>query len=201
MDDYTDFWVATVRKNFPKRRSIYAQGATQTRDTGLIFSAMARIAAKYNAGVRITNEGSDYALNFSITRWVASASHFYGAYFAFEPAGTVDAHGVVARIYNVTASGASQLHTYWGNVFDTPAQKANWTRELPKFQPHEAVIDIAVLYSKPAAAFGADFYPVARELRDYFDYDIVDDAMAQAGALSAIGSSSGLPATARRRGL
>lgn len=183
MNDYTDFWVRTVRKYFPDTQIYICTGGDANPMHGSDFGAQSRIAAKYKAGVRITNEGSDYALNFSITRWVASASRLYGAYFAFEPAGFVDEHGVVARIYNVTASDAGQLHTYWGNVFDTPQRETNWKRELPKYRRTSPLVDIAVYYSKAARAYGAEFYSTAREIRDYFDYDIVDDGMISAGAL------------------
>ena len=79
---------------------------------GSNFAEQCRVAAKHKAGVRITNEASNYALNFALTRWVASAGKHYGAYYGFEPAGGVDENGIVARIYNATASGANQLFDY-----------------------------------------------------------------------------------------
>jgi hypothetical protein len=51
------------------------------------------------------------------------------AYFGFEPAGAEDETGIVARIYNATASGANQLHDYNPNVVSsksrTDAQRAH----------------------------------------------------------------------------
>jgi len=186
MNDYTDFWVRTVRNNFPKTPVYICTGGDANPKHGSDFSAQSRIAAKHGAGVRITNEGSDYALNFSITRWVASASHFYGGYFGFEPAGFVDASGVTARVFNVLASGAAQLHSYWGNIFDTPDREAAFVRDLPKFRRTSPLTDIALYYSKPSVAFGAEFFEPAREMRDYFDYEIADDSMIREDALKEI---------------
>ncbi len=73
------------------------------------------------AGIRITNEGSDYANNFTLTREVATATRAYGTFCGFEPASGVDATGNVARIHNAAASGARQLHVYTDNVLgDAP---------------------------------------------------------------------------------
>src|SRR5678815_2183975 len=96
--------------------------------------------------VRITNEASDYRLNFSITRWVASASRQYGAYFSYEPAGGVDPRGVVARIYNATASGAKGLHYYHGNLFDSPAHTNAFIKSGPNFTQRQPITDLSLIH-------------------------------------------------------
>jgi hypothetical protein len=123
MTDYTRFWLAEVRKNFPARAGeIYVcTGGHAPPEHGRRFRRPMQSRRRVQSRRRITNEASDYRLNFSITRWVASASHQYGCYFSYEPAGGVDPRGVVARIYNATASGAKGLHYYHGNLFDSPA--------------------------------------------------------------------------------
>ena len=146
MTDYAKFWLTETRKNLPKGEIYLCTGGHAPPMHGSDFGQQCKMAAEVGAGVRITNEASDYALNFALTRWVASASAQYGGYFSFEPAGGVDANGVVGRIYNATASGAKGLHYYYPNLFDKPAATENFIRMGSQFQQRKPFVEIAVYY-------------------------------------------------------
>ncbi len=186
MTDWSDWWIETTRKHFPKTPIYLCTGGDAEPRHGSNFAEQCRVAAKHDAGVRITNEASNYATNFVITRWVASAGKQYGAYFGFEPAGAEDERGIVARIYNATASGANQLHDYNPNVVSSQtridAQRAHikWLFHVPK-----PVAPVALWYPNvDMTLHWGGYFPSAGMLRDLVDYDYVDETMLRNGALA-----------------
>ncbi len=78
--------------------------------------------------MRITNEASNYEVNFHLTRMVGSASLHYGTYFGYEPAGVVDDDGIVARVYNAVASGAWELFHYDNQREESEGRDTSATR-------------------------------------------------------------------------
>jgi hypothetical protein len=134
--------------------------------------------------VRITNEASDYGINFTHTRWVASAGKQYGAYYSFEPAGEVRPQAVVSRIYNATASGAKGLHYYHPNLFGSEAARRNFLRAGEQFRQRNPITEIAVYYpSTDIKLHGQHILERGRYLRDRFDYDFVSDRQILDGGL------------------
>ncbi len=198
MTDLADYWIATTREYFPNTPIYLCTGGDAVPQHGSNFAEQSRVAAKYGAGVRITNEGSDYANNFSLTRWVASSGKHYGAYYGFEPAGREDEKGIVARIYNATASGANQLHDYEGNVTSTK-ERTNAQQKHLKYLSHvaEPIVPVALWYpnvyltlnwqakeSADAVSLNSVYINMAAEFRDYTDFDYIDESMLRTGALS-----------------
>lgn len=186
MTCWADWWIATTRKYFPATRIYLCTGGDAEPRHGSNFAEQCRIAAKYGAGVRITNEASDYASNFVITRWVASAGKYYGAFFGFEPAGAEDEKGIVARIYNATASGANQLHDYAGNVTQSE-ERINTQRRHLKYLFHveKPIVPVALWYPNVYMTlhWGEGYFNKAATLRDYTDWDYIDETMLRNGAL------------------
>jgi len=184
MTRWSDWWMETTRKHFPKTPIYLCTGGHAPPEHGSNFAEQCRVAAKHNAGVRITNEGSYYPGNFAITRWVASAGKHYGAYFGFEPAGAEDETGIVARIYNATASGANQLHDYNPNVVSSES-RIEAQRKHIKFLFHTApIVPVALWYPNVAMTLNwGNLQEKAQELRDYVDFDYVDESMLATGAL------------------
>lgn len=186
MTDWSDWWMKTTRKHFAKTPIYLCTGGDAEPHHGSNFAEQCRVAAKHDAGVRITNEGSNYTANFVITRWVASAGKHYGAYYGFEPAGAEDEVGIVARIYNATASGANQLHDYNPNVMSTQsrleAQRSHikWLFHVPK-----PIVPVALWYPNVDMTLQwGGYFEQAQMLRDYVDYDYVDETMLRTGALA-----------------
>lgn len=184
MSDYTRFWVKTVRDHFPGRIEICTGGHAPV-EHGADFGDQCKIAAEYNAGVRITNEASDYGQNFSLTRWIASAGQQYGAYYSFEPAGMVNEAGVVARIYNVAASAARGLHYYYPNLFATEKACDNFVRYAPLYRKRNPIVEVAAYYPETHIVLnGNDFLKHVQPLRDHFDFAYCSDNQIADGGLA-----------------
>lgn len=185
MTDWSDWWMEITRKHFPDTPIYLCTGGDAHPTHGSDFAEQCRVAAKHGAGVRITNEASNYATNFVITRWVASAGKHYGAYYGFEPAGAEDEKGIVARIYNATASGANQLHDYNPNVVSSKS-RMDAQREHIKYLFHvkEPIVPVALWYPNVHMTLKwGGYLEKAAQLRDYTDFDYVDETMLRTGAL------------------
>ncbi|NLV45886.1 MAG: family 14 glycosylhydrolase [Candidatus Hydrogenedentes bacterium] len=183
MNDYTRFWVETTRAYFPGRIEICTGGHAPV-EHGANFGDQCKIAAEYGAGVRITNEASDYRKNFSLTRWVASAGRQYGAYYSFEPAGPVDENGIVARVYNATASDALGLHYYYPNLFGSDRARRNFVRWAPLFRHRKPIVEVAAYYPQTHIILnGNEFLKRVEPLRDYFDFAYCSDNQIADGGL------------------
>ncbi|MBC7328508.1 beta-galactosidase [bacterium] len=185
MTKWADWWLATTKKYFPNTEVYLCTGGDAVPPHGSDFAEQCKVSAKNKCGVRITNEGSDYAFNFYLTHWVASAGKFYGAFYGFEPAAGVNEKGIVARIFNVVASAAKQLHEYNSNIISSEKRMEIFRTNYPYLeQTLPPKVDIAVLYPKTSLAIRwADFPERATQLRDIIDYDFVDESMLRDGAL------------------
>lgn len=178
MTDWAAFWVATARKYFPQTPLYLCVGGAGEPEIGADFSAQAKAVAPYGCRLRITNEGSDYARNFVVTREVASACRALGLDFGFEPASRVSASGNVARIYNATASGAIQLHCYNGNLFEDAGSLDLFHRWIPQLARRTPVTHLAVWIPKTSwnldSKAHAEVFGPARLLRDRVDFELLD---------------------------
>lgn len=188
MTDWAVFWVKTTRKAFPKTAIYLCTGGDGNPFLGADFTAQTAAIADEGAGVRITNEGSDYAKNFGVTREVATATRHYGTFCGFEPASSVDSNGVIARIYNATASGARQLHDYTPNTLGQGADALrNFRAYAPFLVPRRPQIDAALYLSRETWALAPEsisrFYALAHVLRDVADIDFVTRRSAMDGHL------------------
>ena len=188
MTDWAVFWVKATRKVFPKTEIYLCTGGDGNPFLGADFTAQTAAIAGEGAGVRITNEGSDYAHNFCITREVATATRHYGTFCGFEPASGVDSNGVIARIYNATASGARQLHDYIPNTLGgSPAALVSFRANAHFIVPRQPRLDAALYLSRETWALepGAIDHTLAlsRVLRDASDIDFVTRRSARDGHL------------------
>jgi hypothetical protein len=185
MTEWSDWWIDVTRKYFPDTPIYLCTGGDAIPQHGSNFAEQTRVSAKHGAGVRITNEGSNYQHNYSITRWVASAGKHYGTYYGFEPAGSEDEKGIVARIYNATASGANQLHDYTPNVTRTKARTDVQQAHLKYlFHVAEPVVPVALWYPNVSLTVKwGGYLQKAAQFRDYADFDYMDESMLRTGAL------------------
>lgn len=178
MTDWAAFWVKAARKVFPKNEIYLCTGGDGTPALGADFTAQTAAVARYGAGVRITNEGSDYAHNLSVTREVGTATRHYGTFCGFEPASQVDAGGVVARIYNATASGARQLHDYIPNTLGQGVEAlSNFRTNAVWLTPRRPRVSVALYLSRETWALEPEAVgrtlSLSRALRDATDLDFV----------------------------
>ena len=185
MTDWSDWRIGTTKKHFPNTPIYLCTGGDAEPHHGSNFAEQCRVAAKHGQGVRITNEASNYAQNFMITRWVAAAGRHYGAFYGFEPAGAEDEKGIVARIYNATASGANQLHDYTPNVTSSESRMAAQRAHFKYlFRVKNPMVPVALWYPNVDLTLKwGGFLHKAAGLRDYTDFDYVDESMLRTGAL------------------
>jgi len=187
MEDWAVFWVKATRRHFPDTEIYLCTGGNGSPLLGADFSAQAKAIAPYRAGIRITNEASDYAANFTVTREVATATRLYGTFSGFEPAGRVDAKGVVARVYNATMSGVRQLHYYSPNVLQSKAAVAAFRAHASFLVPRTPRVSTAFYVSRETWGVNAHvmprMYAHARVFRDLVDYDMVTRRSVVDGAL------------------
>ena len=177
MTEWSLFWASATRRVFPETGIYLCTGGDGAPQLGADFTAQAKAVAAQHVGVRITNEGSDYAANFTLTREVATATSLYSTFCGFEPASHVDAKGVVARIYNAAASGARQLHYYTPNVLGDSAALLNFRSEINHLTPRQPRVSTALYLSRETWALDPGavgrLSALARHLRDLVDVDFV----------------------------
>lgn len=177
MTEWAVFWVKTTRKYFPRTEIYLCTGGDGTPRLGADLTEQAVEIASEGAGVRITNEASDYARNFVITREIGSATRFYRTFCGYEPAGKVDEKGVVARIYNATASGVRQLHSYTPNVMATGAALKNFRDNAAWLVSRQPKVEAAFYFSRETWALDplalGRAHGLAAKLRDVTDMDFV----------------------------
>jgi len=185
MTNWADMWMGTTRKYFPNTQIYLCTGGDSRPQLGSNFAEQTRVSAKHGAGVRITNEASDYKTNFSYTGWVASAGKHYKTFYGFEPAGEENENGIIARIYNATAAGANQLFDYPSNVTSS-MNRTNVQKEHFKYLFHvsEPIVPVALWYPNVSLTLKwGGFLEKSALFRDYTDFDFIDETMLGTGAL------------------
>ena len=189
MTDWAVFWVRATRHVFPKTEIYLCTGGDGNPALGADFTAQTAAVAREGAGVRITNEGSDYTHNFSVTREVATATRHCGTFCGFEPAAEVNAGGVAARIYNATASGARQLHDYIPNTLGHGVEAlSNFRTNAVWLAPRQPRVSVALYLSRETWALEPEAIgrtlALSRTLRDATDLDFVTRRSLADGHLS-----------------
>jgi hypothetical protein len=192
-------WLGAARRLWPEVALYLCTGGDMHPAHGSDFSDQCRVAAAAGAGVRITNEGSDYLENLVLTRLVATAGRHEGAYVGLEPAAAVDARGVAARQFHALGSGARQLHEYQGNLWEEGPHgvrergeaASRWRAGAALLRPCRPVWRVAVAVSLPDLALREIGLPeavraLARALRPATDFALVDDHLVRRGALRGI---------------
>ncbi len=195
MTDYAEFWLKTTREFFPDEEIYLCTGGDMAAEHGSDFSAQAKVAARYGAGIRITNEASSFPMNLRLTRMVGSAGRLYGAYVGHEPASIVTPVGYLGRIFNAFTSGNRQLHTYDNGLLDgpvngrfTPGPGGEFVRKYHDLlRAQRPVIETAFYSPNPLStdtwADREGFSDLASQLRRFVDYDFADDRLIADGIL------------------
>lgn len=201
MTDFAELWLKTARQYFPNNKIYLVTGGTGLPAMGADFSKQSKVAAKYGAGIRITNQTNSYGQSFILTRLVASACRFYGSYFTTEEEAVLQSEeGVVMRIFDAASSGADGFYckniVSQGNLFcikeKLPAGQltpgAKRLREyLNLLDFKKPIIETAVFFPSNAIALNPEIlcslYDQCAKLRDVLDLDLVDENMIKDGAL------------------
>jgi len=192
MSDWADRWGLWVKEALPRHPVYQSVGGWDAVHNGTDSVRVTRDAAKRGVGVRVTNEGDNFAQNFGMTRLISSATRFYGARFALEPAGRATGRGVVARLFGALVSGADHLFYYAPNLFANDQGVAKWLRYAPLLDRRaKPVIDVAVFFPNTAnkldergiEKLNGEFYTRVYSLRAIADHDFAAEQMILDGAL------------------
>ncbi|HZK71070.1 MAG TPA: beta-galactosidase, partial [Clostridia bacterium] len=118
MTEYAEFWLRECRRIFPEIPVYLCTGGMEEPEHGSSFSSQAKVAAKHDCGIRLTNEGNKFYENFFWTAYTKSACDFYGSYLGLEPVGPMTDNGVIIRVFGTAAYGNKQIFHYYDNLFD-----------------------------------------------------------------------------------
>lgn len=199
MNDFAEFWLETAKKYFEGVPIYLCTGGRGNPPEGSDFSLQAKSCAKFGAGIRITNESSDYFVNFISTRLVAAACRFYGTGIGFEPCSATTKKGMASRVFNVLSSGAVQLYDYVTNNLEfngSEIKKKESFEVLERYMPllksgnlSSPKIDVAVIIPNTQWTLDGETYPAifiekCKQLRMAVDFDFIDERMIEDGALS-----------------
>ena len=187
MTHWAAFWGKATRKAFPETEIVMCTGGSGQPILGADLTAQAAALAPMHVGIRITNEGNDYLKNFTITREVATATHFYGTACGFEPAGPMDAPGITACIYNAISSGAKELFFYDANVLGSEANMKSFRASAPMIRLHHPAVDVALYLSRETWAMAENNFNASLNtsaaLRPLVDHDFVTSRTVDDGIL------------------
>lgn len=201
MTDFSEFWLKTARKYFPNNKIYLVTGGTNDPILGADLSQQTKIAAKYKAGIRVTNQTNDYSQSFILTRLVSSSARFYKTYFTTEEEAILQTkEGVAMRIFDAASSGADGF--YCQNIIGTgkiPCLKKGFAAGIPTegakslaknirhMKCENPIIKTAVFFPNTSVIFNpsliALIYNQCASLRDILDFDLIDERMIKDGAL------------------
>jgi hypothetical protein len=196
MTGFCDFWLATAQSAFQELQSgvpVYlCTGGLMLPEHGSDFSAQASISATYDAGIRVTNEASDYVSNFMLTRLVNAAARGYGTFASHEPASIVTPKGVVGRVFNAVSSGCAQLFSYPNAYIEAHPAGGEITPGGDTFKQlrgllrdRKPIVPVALFYPDTDRVLRGDvtFDRFHTALRGLVDFDLVDENMIGDGLL------------------
>lgn len=186
MTEFAEWWAMAVREIAPEVPIMMCTGGDAGPELGADMSAQTKAMARHGAGMRITNEASNYGANYHLTRHISSASRLYGTYFGYEPAGEVSTDGIVARVYNAVASGAWELFHYDNPPLGERGER--YLRYLDLMTIREPVVDVGLFWSRTSTDLGQahDLSALGAVARDVADLEYIDELMISDGALDGL---------------
>jgi hypothetical protein len=193
MSQWCEQWALWARQALPETTIHQSSGGWGPVQIGTDYSYQARSMSKIHGGMRLTNEGDDFADNFTITRMASSAARFYGIPIGYEPGGFGSKRGVMARLFNVITTDGVHLFYYLGNLTGNDQALVAWLKDATILdQRARPMIDVAAFYPDTALKlddelvryrWGSTFFTVARTLREQMDFDYASEQMILDGAL------------------
>lgn len=195
MTEFVDFWMEESRRCFPETPLYLCTGGIEDPRQASDFAAQVKVCAKYNAGVRLTNEESRFCNNFFLTSLTHAACEQYGAYLGLEPASYVSHYGVGSRMFGSAVYGNRQMMFYYYNLFCNPEENGSiltekserFTEYLPLLNERKMSCEVALFWSQTMGVFGGGFPPEVQRLsnflRCYTNVMMVNERMVKEGGL------------------
>ncbi len=189
MTDYAEFWVKTAREMYPELPIYLCTGGDGEAALGADFSAQAKMCAKYNAGLRITNMSDDMLQGFAITRMVSSATRLYGGYYTSEPGGQNSPKGIAGRIFDIVAGGGRGA--YFKSLYSDAKGATDCGEVFQNFadylKPYSPELPVAALMPNSSMVPGktplSRFLARSAQLRDVLNFEFIDENMVSDGLL------------------
>jgi hypothetical protein len=194
----TELWLKIVRKYYPEPGIVeLCTGGRGEKESGADFTLQAKIAKKYNAGMRVTNEGYDFLENFVMNRWAATACKFYKIPLGYEPAGgTISAKRTPYRIFNLITSGGEEFYFYrflkdggWDNPAEIDEQNLDECLKLFAGKTQYPVVNVCMylpqvqIQLQSSYDLYSQFLDTEKAVRKTVDLDVVDNDLVNDGAL------------------
>lgn len=194
MTDWCEKWAIWAREAMPRTEIDQSVGGWGFMEAGTDFTLQTRSMLKMNGGVRVTNEDDSFALNFFLTRLIASAARFYKVKLGYEPAGFASVRGVMARLFNTITTNGGHLFYYHPNLLDNDQAIEAWIKHASLLDLRdEPLIDVAAYYPDTLIKlndevlrhlYAGAFPQRVSALRPLVDFDFCSEPMIQDGALA-----------------
>jgi hypothetical protein len=182
--------LSAARRHFPDTLLMLPAGfADENPRGGNDNSLIPKIASHYKADVRSTHGAFKPFADNAATMLgrLGSASRFYGAPFWTEPPGTLTANQEIERIFEAVSQGAKGHFDWASNAL---ANRDVYYRYGKFLRVEKPVVDVAMFYPaaaqrlRPNEGYAPLFAQACAYVRDYANFDIVDDRMVLDGCLS-----------------
>lgn len=193
MTEYVDFWMRTARKYFPDTPIYMCTGGIESPEHAALFSDQAKVCAKYNGGIRLTNERNRFFSNFfDCTAYTHSACEQYGAYYGLEPVGSMTKEGIGSRIFSSAVFGNRQIFFYYSNLYpeNSPENAEIFRKYISLIGERKSDKKTAVLWPEyvgiEEGGIPERIRPTAEFIRKRTDYRFVNENMIADGILDEV---------------
>jgi hypothetical protein len=180
--DFAEQSLRTVLKYYPASKVRMKPGGNATGVNPLAWGTYCPGYAKMAGRYHIVLQPADCQGAVFGDKWVGTAYQFYGVKESTEPAGGLDEHGFVRRMFSDASCGASQLFTY-----EFEAHAASIQSYIHLFTGKPGQTEVAVLCPTTLYRLGEDLRPTINAgypLRDLCEYDVLDELLIADGALT-----------------
>ncbi len=184
MTEFTAKVCGIARKHFPNIPIAPKLGCGDENPMwGQDNSAIPEALAKIGVGVRSTHGSSP---NFAVRR-ISSACKFYGNRFETETAGGTDRQDAAKKFFIDASSGCSEVFEYPDAMLRVADIFSNVRRNL---RGEHSITSVALFFPTSwhrlnlKQGYPPKLAQAAEELRDYTDFDVVDENMILDGALA-----------------
>ena len=191
MTEYSDFCLETAKKVFKDVPVYLCTGGIEEPEHASSFAEQAKVAAKNQCGIRLTNEGNNFFENFYLTIHMQSACEFYGAFLGLEPVGPILPEGVAVRTYGSVAYGDRQIFHYYSNLHEQKSGR-NAGEIVNKYEDmiEERKLDRKITMFWPiidswakATQVSDNIRLAVSEIRKFYDLNAADEKMILDGCL------------------
>ncbi|OGZ79616.1 MAG: hypothetical protein A2358_01470 [Candidatus Staskawiczbacteria bacterium RIFOXYB1_FULL_37_44] len=207
MTAFADEWLKMAKKYFPKDSVYLVTGGYGDTMNGADFTAQAKISAKNNCGVRVTNMVCDYSESFANKSLISTAAEYYGAPIQTEEAIETSPSEVKMRIFDYASGNIDGIYfkTLFGIDYGVKVSCTNKSDNgIPIGKPSEVAdnllsnrkylffgkrkTEVALLLANGSFAISPRLlklnYELAKTLRKYIDFDIIDENLIEDSILS-----------------